>query len=116
MVDCSKFWCLHNMHSSKNMRGWQLVYEPDSYSLCWYCVQQSWFENVLGYLQWSSLMRIYIHMEELRISNLLNWLLHEFLGLTPAINLKIFFCKVNIFLLLDKLLQKIIPYFIMEWK
>jgi hypothetical protein len=30
------------------------------------------------------------------ISNLLNRLLHEFLGLTPAMNLTIIFCKVNI--------------------
>jgi hypothetical protein len=37
MVDCWKFWSLHNMHSSENMRGWQLVYEADSYSLCWHC-------------------------------------------------------------------------------
>jgi hypothetical protein len=35
-------------------------------------------------------------MEEL-FSNLINRLLHEFLGLTPAINLTILFCKVNIF-------------------
>jgi hypothetical protein len=34
-----------------------------------------------------------------KIYNLLNGLLHEFLGLTPAINLTIFFYKVNIFLL-----------------
>jgi hypothetical protein len=40
--------------------------------------------------------------------------LYEFLGLTPAINLTIFFCEVNIFLLFDELSQKIIPYFIME--
>jgi hypothetical protein len=32
MVDCWKFWSLHNMHSSENRRGWQLVYEGDSYS------------------------------------------------------------------------------------
>jgi hypothetical protein len=34
MVDCWKCWSLHNMHSSENMRRWQLVYEADSYSLC----------------------------------------------------------------------------------
>jgi len=45
-----------------------------------------------------------------RISNLLNRLLHEFLDLTPAINLIIFFCNV----LLDELLPRIIPYFIVE--
>jgi hypothetical protein len=37
-----------------------------------------------------------------KISNLLNRLLHKFLGLTPAINLKIFFCKVNIFWMFDE--------------
>jgi hypothetical protein len=36
-----------------------------------------------------------------KISNLLNILVHRFLGLTPANKLTIFFCKVNIFLLLD---------------
>jgi hypothetical protein len=49
-----------------------------------------------------------------KIYNLLTRLLHEFLGLTPAINLTIFFCKVNIFLMFDELPQKIIPYFIIE--
>jgi hypothetical protein len=53
-------------------------------------------------------MRIYIHMEELR--SLLNRLLHEFVGLSPASNLRIVFCKVHIFLLLEELPQKIIPY------
>jgi hypothetical protein len=41
-----------------------------------------------------------------KFSNLLNRLLHEFLGLTPAINLTIFFCKVNIYSLLDELHTK----------
>jgi hypothetical protein len=50
------------------------------------------------------------------ISNLLNRLLHEFLALTPAINLIIFFWEMNIFLLLEELLQNNIPYFIVEWK
>jgi hypothetical protein len=47
-------------------------------------------------------------------SNLLNRLPHEFLGLTLAIITMIFFCDVNIFLLLLQLLQKIIPYFIIQ--
>jgi len=54
-------------------------------------------------------------MEE-TISNLMNRFLHEFLNLTPAIILTVLFRKVNIILLLGKLPQKIIPYFIMEWK
>jgi hypothetical protein len=49
-----------------------------------------------------------------KISDLLRRLLHEFLGLTPAINLTIFFCKVNIFLLSDELPQKIIPHLTVE--
>jgi hypothetical protein len=49
-----------------------------------------------------------------RISNLLNRPLHEFRGSTPAINLIIFFCKVNIFLLLYELPPKITAYFIIE--
>jgi hypothetical protein len=36
-----------------------------------------------------------------------NRLLHEFLGLTQAINLTIFFHKVNIFLMLDELPKKL---------
>ena len=36
------------------------------------------------------------------------------MGCAPAINLTIFFCKVKIFLLLEELLQKIIPYFITD--
>jgi hypothetical protein len=44
-----------------------------------------------------------------KISNLLNRPLHEFLGLTPVMILIIFFCSVNIFLLLHELPQKTIP-------
>jgi hypothetical protein len=42
-----------------------------------------------------------------KISNFLNRLLHEFLGLMPAINLTIFFCKKNTFLLFDELPKKL---------
>jgi hypothetical protein len=47
-------------------------------------------------------------------SDLLNRLLHEFVGLVPSICLTLFFFKVNINLLSDELPRKIIPYFIME--
>jgi hypothetical protein len=57
---------------------------------------------------------MYSH-EKAKISNLLKRLLYKFLGLTPAIILMIFFCNVNIFLLLHELPQKVIPYFIIEW-
>jgi hypothetical protein len=56
---------------------------------------------------------MYLH-GKVKISNLLNSLLHEFLGLTLAIILMIFFCNVNIFLLLHELPQKIILFFIIE--
>jgi hypothetical protein len=55
-------------------------------------------------------------MEEVKYLTSLNRLLHEFLGLAPAMSLTIFFCAVNIILLLDELHHKIILYFIIEWK
>jgi hypothetical protein len=48
------------------------------------------------------------------ISNLINRLLHEFLGLVPAIIPTILFCKANAILLLDELPPKMITCFIME--
>jgi hypothetical protein len=42
-----------------------------------------------------------------QISDFLRRLLHVFLHPEPAITLTIFFCKLNILLLLDELLQKI---------
>jgi len=48
------------------------------------------------------------------ISNYLNRLLHEFLGCAPFIILTIFFCKVKVFSLLEKLPQEIVPYLITE--
>jgi len=44
-----------------------------------------------------------------KISNFLNNLLHEVLGCAPTIILIILFCKVNIFLLLEKFHPKIMP-------
>jgi hypothetical protein len=52
----------------------------------------------------------------IRNSKLSDRFLNEFLGFTPAINLSIVFWKVNIFLVLDELPQKIIPCIIVEWK
>jgi len=49
-----------------------------------------------------------------RISNCLNRFLHEVLVFAPAIILKIFFCKVKIFPLLEELCPRNIPYFIIE--
>jgi hypothetical protein len=58
---------------------------------------------------------IYWHGKR-RNSYCLNRLLHEVMGCVPAIILMIFFCKVKIFPLLGELSQKIIRYFITEWK
>jgi hypothetical protein len=51
-----------------------------------------------------------------QISNWLNRLLQEVLGCAPVINLTISFYNVKIFPLLEELPQKIIPYFIIQWK
>jgi len=46
--------------------------------------------------------------------NFLHRIVHEVLGFAPVMIATIFICEVNIFPLLDKLPQKIIPCFIME--
>jgi hypothetical protein len=51
-----------------------------------------------------------------KICSFLNRLLYEFLCFAPAIILMIFFCKVNMLLLLDELPPKIIQYFVLELK
>ena len=50
------------------------------------------------------------------ISNCLNRLLHDVLGCAPATILTIYICEGSIVPLLEELPQKIIPYFIKEWK
>lgn len=54
--------------------------------------------------------------EAAKIFDLFNRLLGKFLGLTPAINLTIFFHKVNGCVMVNELPQTIIPLFIMELK
>jgi hypothetical protein len=49
-----------------------------------------------------------------RISNCLTRLLHYVLGCASATNLKIFFCAVKIFPLLEVLFPRTIPYVITE--
>jgi len=49
------------------------------------------------------------------ICNCVNRHLQEVVGYAPAIILIVSYCKVKIFLLLEELLHKIIPYFIIEW-
>jgi len=56
---------------------------------------------------------VYWH-ETGRISNCGNGLLHEVLVWAPAIILTVFLFKVKIFLLLEGLSPRIIPYFITE--
>ena len=60
-------------------------------------------------------MKIYIGTEHV-VSVIVQRLLHEVLGCATVIILMIFFCKAKIFPLLEELLQKIIPYFITQWK
>jgi hypothetical protein len=48
------------------------------------------------------------------ISNCLNRPLHAVLARAAGIILAIFFCKIKIFLLLELLPQKIVPYFMIE--
>jgi hypothetical protein len=60
------------------------------------------FESFLDYQRGSSLMKIYIGMEQAKSPVFLNRLLHEVLGCAPTIILIIFFCNLNIFLLLDE--------------
>jgi len=55
-----------------------------------------------------------IGMEQVKFFNFLNRIVHEVLGFAPVMIVTIFFCDINIFPLLDKLPQKIIPRFIME--
>jgi hypothetical protein len=59
-------------------------------------------------------MKIYIGMEQAKSLAFLNRLLHGVLGCAPTVILAIFFCEVNIFLLLEEFPQKIIPYFIID--
>lgn len=42
---------IHSEDISGNMKGWQLVFEDCSYSLCEHCVQLNLSERVRGYLQ-----------------------------------------------------------------
>jgi hypothetical protein len=64
-------------------------------------------------------MNIHTHTHiygRVKICNLLNNSLQELWDFIPIMILTIFFCCVNTFLLLAELPQKIIPYFVKEWK
>jgi hypothetical protein len=74
------------------------------------------FESFLDYWQWSSLVEICIGMEQVESLIVQVDFYMEVLGCASAIILTVFVFKVNIFLLLEELPQKIIPYFIVEWK
>jgi hypothetical protein len=115
LVDCWKSWWLHDMHCYANMRGWRSVYEvnliPCVYTVySGICLKCSWLFTMKSFNESKFSHRT------AKICNLSNKLLHDILGLTPVVNLIISFSKVNIFLLLDELLQKIIPHFITKSK
>ena len=74
------------------------------------CIDESWLIMVKFIIE-----SIYWHGAG-NISSRLNRLLQEVPGCASAINLTISFCNVKIFPLLEQLPQKIIPYFIIEWK
>jgi hypothetical protein len=52
------------------------------------------FEDVLSYLQRSSLTKVYIHMEE--VKSLSHRVLLEFVGLAPAMIISMVFCVFDI--------------------
>jgi hypothetical protein len=52
------------MYFSESMIGWQLVYEDGVYCLYKYCVLMNLFESFLDYQRGSSLIKIYIGMEQ----------------------------------------------------
>jgi hypothetical protein len=58
-------------------------------------------------------MRIYIGIDQAK-SVILNIFLYGVVGHSPAMILRVFFCKVNIFLLLDELPQKFLLCLIIE--
>jgi hypothetical protein len=66
--------------------------------------------------KWNEMKENMNSQGRVKISSLLNRFLHEFLGLTPAISLIIFFHKMKIFFAVRWVTLKITPYFITEWK
>jgi len=105
------------MHCSEI--GWQLFYENGPYSLFQYSGPMNLPENFLGCQQGNSSMKIYFVMEQVK-SLFKKKLLQGLLVRAPSIILMVFFCKVNIRLLLQEFLppppKKIIPFCIIEWK
>jgi hypothetical protein len=86
------------------MRFWRCVYETFFFAVLTLCTA-----DLVLKCSWLFVMEfinenVYSHRIP-KICNLLNILLHEILGLAPAILLTVFFCTVNIVLLLDKLPQ-----------
>jgi hypothetical protein len=56
------------MYFPESMEGWLLVCEYGAYFVYYHCVQMNLFENFLHYLHKSLLMKIYIGMEQVKIS------------------------------------------------
>jgi len=64
------------------------------------------FKSVLDYLQRSSIIKMYIVMEQVKFCNFLSRLSQDHLGFASTIILKLFSCKINIFSLFDELQTK----------
>jgi hypothetical protein len=73
------------------------------------------FVKFPDYWYWSSLMKVYTGVEQVE-SLVVYRLLHKVLGSAPAIILTITSCNMKSYQLMEELTQKIIPYFITEWK
>jgi hypothetical protein len=97
MVDCWKFWSLH-----------ELFWKHERLAIgLW-----SWFLFLFLTLRIAELVWKYSWLFTIKFINenmyshgraKISYLLNRLLGLMLAINLTIFFCKVNMFLLLGKL-------------
>ena len=106
MVKLWLFWCPYGMYISDNVKNWYVVYKYVVYFLCYCSVwlnlfEISWLFNrkFVNESIWL-LMKIHVHMQEVKCSNLWHRLLHELIGICAR-------C------ILPNPTQ-IIPYFIME--
>jgi hypothetical protein len=98
---------------SINTRNKHHLYQPTANLPCF---QKSAFYT--GIRIFNNLLRSLTNLKkekaQFKIANFLNILLHGVLGRAPGIILMIFFCKVNIFLMLEEFPQKIIPCIAIE--
>lgn len=66
----------------------------------------AFLKTVLDYLQRSTIMKMYIAIEQVKFCNFLGRLSQDHLGFASTIILTIFSCKINIFSLFDELQTK----------